>query len=287
MATESESEIDSDSDDRAVDAGDSSDGVGGAGVRDDGLDGADPETRALALEEARTTFDYQVERLREIDAKAIEILKANLLIIGVFVTGLSVVGQTEIDVQAFVNPHTVSGAVLMLVSTAIAGVTYTTSNLRGGVGRDALETALSDAAFAERLVRSYGEWIEYNAAVTAVNDVLVTITVLLIVDSFVYVVVGIGVGAANLSPIGIWASFAGLTLVLGYLTHVAYQMDHVGSVGSSEDPTTATFDGVRLSKGATRGQSHDALRRTVRARDERTTEAAERERKRHSREGKT
>lgn len=254
-----------DSDDRPALAGDSSDGPDTDGG--DGDSDARARDRELALEEARTTFDYQVERLREIDTKAIEILKANLLIIGVFVTGLSIVGQADIDARAFVNPHTAFGAALLLVSTAIAGVTYTTSNLRGGVGRDALEAALNDAAFADRLVRSYGEWIEYNAEVTAVNDVLVTITVLLVVDAFVYVVVGIAVGAVGLPSIVVWASFAGLTLVLGFLTRLAYRMDHVGFAGDRAR-RTETFDGVRLSKGASRERSHDALRRTVRARDE-------------------
>nr|WP_254761559.1 hypothetical protein [Natrinema marinum] len=46
----------------------------------------DRETIELAREELRTTFDYQIERIREIDAKAIEILKANLLLIGVVLT---------------------------------------------------------------------------------------------------------------------------------------------------------------------------------------------------------
>ena len=257
-----------DSDDRTAFASDSSDG--------DGRDAdAAARNRELALEEARTTFDYQVERLREIDAKAIEILKANLLIIGVFVTGLSIVGQADLDARAFVNPHTAFGAVLLLVSTAIAGVTYTTSNLRGGVSRDALDAALADPSFADRLVRSYGEWIEYNAEVTAVNDVLVTITVLLVVDAFVYVVVGIAVGAAGLSPIGVWASFAALTLVLGFLTRLAYRMDHVGFAAERARKST-TFDGVRLSKGASRDRSHDALRRTVRSRDDGSRAASER-----------
>jgi len=45
----------------------------------------DPAVAATTREELRTTFDYQVERLREIDNKAIEILKANLLLIGIVV----------------------------------------------------------------------------------------------------------------------------------------------------------------------------------------------------------
>jgi len=79
------------------------------------------ETIELAREELRTTFDYQVERVQEIDEKAIEILKANLLLIGLVVTGGSIVVQTDIDVAAFLNPFTIASALLLLGSTGLAG----------------------------------------------------------------------------------------------------------------------------------------------------------------------
>lgn len=231
---------------------------------------------ALALEEARSTFEYQVQRLREIDNKAIEILKANLLIIGVFVTALSVLGQTELDVASFVNLHTAVGGVLLLVSTAIAGVTYTSSNLRGGVDRVALETALADGeAFESTLVRSYGAWIEHNAEVTAINDVLVTITVLLVIDAFVYSVVGIAVGTLPVGTLPVVASFVVLTALLTPLTWLAYNMDSIeaASAGVEDDSntreaTTLEFEGVRISKGTSRKRGHDALRRMLRPDDE-------------------
>ena len=57
----------------------------------------DPAVATTAREELRTTFAYQVERLREIDTQAIEILKANPVLIGIVVTGGSIVVQTEFD----------------------------------------------------------------------------------------------------------------------------------------------------------------------------------------------
>ena len=57
----------------------------------------DPAVATTAREELRTTFAYQVERLREIDTQAIKILKANLVLIGIVVTGGSIVVQTEFD----------------------------------------------------------------------------------------------------------------------------------------------------------------------------------------------
>lgn len=99
---------------------------------------------------------------------------------------------------------------------------------------------------------------------TAVNDVLVTITVLLVVDAFVYLLAGIVVGV---SPVGRWTSlgvFVALTLVLGWVTLVAYRMDHVGDV-EDDGPM---FEGVRISKGASRTASRVALWGMLHAPDE-------------------
>jgi protein-S-isoprenylcysteine O-methyltransferase Ste14 len=220
---------------------------------------ADLDTRELTREELRTTFEYQVQRLREIDGKAIEILKANLLLIGLVVTGGSILVQTDFGIGPFLNPLTVFGSVLLLVSTGLAAVTYTASNLRGGLDAAAVETALErgrgadtgggngDEPFEDRLLRSYAQWIEYNARVTAVNDILVTITVLLVFVSFVYVAVGIPAGAAG-SRVVVWAAFGATTLAVAAFVWVVYYMDHIGA----RETPPGTFDGVRLSKGATR-----------------------------------
>ncbi|QCW02776.1 hypothetical protein [Natrinema pallidum] len=229
-------------------------------------DDLDRETLELAREELRITFDYQVERIQEIDEKAIEILKANLLLIGLVVTGGSIVVQTQLDVDPFINPFTIASALLLLASTGLAGVTYTASNLRGGIDGDAVDVALATARadpaadadrFEVRLLRSYGRWIEYNARVTAVNDMFATITVLMVIAAFVYVVAGIAVGAVGPSPIGSGIAFLVLTAVLLWLGAFAYYMDHLGA---SDSRWEGTFDGVRISKGVTRKGGLSTLR---------------------------
>lgn len=227
---------------------------------------AGPDTRELTREELRTTFEYQVQRLREIDGKAIEILKANLLLIGIVVTGGSILVQTDFGIGPFLNPLTIFGSVLLLVSTGLAAVTYTASNLRGGLDAAAVEAALvrgsgtggdtaparengDDDPFEDRLLRSYAQWIEYNARVTAVNDILVTVTVLLVFVSFVYVAAGIPAGAVG-GPVVVWTVFGATTLVVAAFVWLVYYMDHIGP----RETPPGTFDGVRLSKGATRDQ---------------------------------
>ncbi|MFC5277813.1 hypothetical protein ACFPM1_03385 [Halorubrum rubrum] len=236
----------------------------------------DPAVAATVREELRTAFTYQVERLREIDTKAIEILKANLVLIGIVVTGGSIVVQTEVDLGGFLNPFTLAGGILLLVSTGLAAVTYTASDLRGGLsiadvdaviaaerGRTGSEESGVDGTedrppgFDERLLRSYAEWIDYNARVTAVNDLLATVTVLLVFLAFVYVVAGVAVGAAGLSPAASWVSFAVLTLFGGGFTWIAAHMDHLGP---ERRHAAASFDGVQLSKGADRSEAWSSLR---------------------------
>lgn len=226
----------------------------------------DPAVAATTREELRTTFDYQVERLREIDNKAIEILKANLLLIGIVVTGGSIVVQTTVDLAVFLNPFTVVGGLLLLASTGLAAVTYTASDLRGGLDLKAVDAVVEsqkagpsagDAEFDERLLRSYAEWIDYNARVTAVNDLLATMTVLLIFVAFVYVIAGVVVGAAALSPAESWTSFAVLTLLSAGFTWVSAHMDHLGPETTHPE---ASFAGIPLSKGGDRRQAWSSLR---------------------------
>ncbi|MDZ7688875.1 MAG: hypothetical protein U5J64_09180 [Halobacteriales archaeon] len=220
-------------------------------------------------DEMRLTFESQVERLREIDNKAIEILKANLLLIGIFVTGISILVQTGVEFGSFINVFTVFAGLLLLLSTALAGVTYTSSNIRGGVDTQALEKTLdaeyTDEEFAEALASSYGRWIEYNAGVIAVNDILVTVTVLLVIDALVYLVAGI-VAGVFVPPLAVSVvGFVVLTVFVVLVTRLIYNMDHIETPGSEEP----TFRGARVSKGATRSQGMVALRQMLSSKEER------------------
>lgn len=273
----------------------------GSSKRDPTLD---PDIASTTREELRTTFDYQVERLREIDTKAIEILKANLLLIGIVVTGGSIIVQTDLDIGVFLNPFTVVGGLLLLASTGLAAITYTASDLRGGLDLAAVDGILAreaarrgrtrgsaradgtavpkprgdgsaEADFDERLLRSYAEWIDYNARVTAVNDLLATITVLLIFVAFVYVIAGVVVGAAGLAAVRMWLSFALLTAAVGAFTWASAHMDHLGAETSHP---AASFDGVQLSKGATRGQAWASLRAMLGRKQRDESAASERRR---------
>ncbi len=228
----------------------------------------DVATFEITHSELKATFEYQVQRLQEIDNKAIEILKANLLLIGIVVTGGSILIQTELDLAVFLNIFTIFGGVLLLASTGLAAVTYTASNLRGGLDADAVETAIkvntlrdksfqSEHDFEKQLLRSYSRWIEYNTRVTAANDILATITVLLVFVAFVYVVAGVAIGALGLTFSATVVVFLITTLFMTGFMWIVYHMDHLDT--DTED-WEGTFEGVRVSKGTTRKQGLSALR---------------------------
>lgn len=238
----------------------------------------DKASLEVLRDEMRLTFESQVERLREIDNKAIEILKANLLLIGIFVTGISILVQTGVEFGSFINVYTVFAGLLLLVSTALAGVTYTSSNIRGGIDGQSLEATLeagyTDDEFAEALASSYGNWIEYNAGVIAVNDILITVTVLLVIDALVYLVAGI-VAGVFVPPLAVTVvGFVVLTVFVAWVTSVVYNMDHIDTPGSDDPP----FRGVRLSKGASREQGLIAVRRMLTSTEESKTERGKEER---------
>ncbi|WP_251133216.1 hypothetical protein [Halorubrum sp. 2020YC2] len=170
------------------------------------------------------------------------------------------------------------GGLLLLASTGLAAVTYTASDLRGGLDlravdrviaaergdrpraadADSVGTDSGDAAeFDERLLRSYAEWIDYNARVTAVNDLLATVTVLLIFVAFVYVTAGVVVGAAGLTAAESWVSFAVLTAFSAAFAWIAAHMDHLGP--ETTHPA-ASFPGIPISKGGDRRQAWSSLR---------------------------
>lgn len=68
-------------------------------MSDDSSDGGDSEFDILTIarEEAHRTVDHQLSTLNDIDTKAAKILRLNLLLLSIVLTGLSVVGTRSSD----------------------------------------------------------------------------------------------------------------------------------------------------------------------------------------------
>lgn len=128
----------------------------------------------LAAEEARRTIEYQYETVSDIDTKASSLMRMNLLVVGLLVTGLSVsVGRESMSPQAFVTEYTTTGMILLLVSTVLAGITYTSTKLRIGVDsgtvRQMLSGELTEAQTERGLAKSYARWIAENERASKTN----------------------------------------------------------------------------------------------------------------------
>lgn len=140
-------------------------------------DDSDIELLAITREEAHRTVENQVRTLNDIDSKAARLLRINLVLLSILLTGLSLTidpansSTMTASLDRVRNTYTVAGLVLLLLSTGVAGVTYTASHLKIGMSPDDLRSILdndySDRRNVEGLVESYASWIEQNYVVNA------------------------------------------------------------------------------------------------------------------------
>ena len=105
-----------------------------------GIDRA--ELLEITREEAHRTIDKQIETLEDIDEKASQILRLNLLLLSIVLTGFSIIAADNgvasvTNESAIVNPYLVIGILSIILSTTVAAFTYTASNKKSGMsGRD-------------------------------------------------------------------------------------------------------------------------------------------------------
>jgi uncharacterized membrane protein YozB (DUF420 family) len=154
----------------------------------------------VALEEGRRTIDKQNEILNNIDDKAARILRINLVIVGLLLTGLSVTTGTEKQTDPVqevlpdvINVYTELALLALLLSTGVAALTYTASALRIGVTGGSLRRIVFEGDTPDRkrlrgLTRSYSKWIEQNYRTNAYNAPLATLTLIFLVYAVVLLV---------------------------------------------------------------------------------------------------
>jgi len=151
----------------------------------------------LAREEGRETITEQVQNLRDIDQKAARILRLNLIIISLTPTVLSIIFQSDNSpgLSVLLNEYTIFGLFCLLLSTGLAALTYTATDVQVGVGNDDLREIVDgnyeEEIVLENLVMAYGDWIEFNTRTGIRNAPYITLTVLLIVAAITNFVLGV------------------------------------------------------------------------------------------------
>ncbi len=184
------------------------------------MDDVPRETLARLSAEGRSTLDGQIATLDAIDSKAHSILQVNVALATLVFTALAIpAGFDREAAAAFANPYSIAGFLALVLSAALAGLLYTATSRYGGLGPDALDSAvedgLSESEFDARLVASYATWLRANRRTNARKAPLVTLSVLLLVAA----VAGLGLGAVD----ALWTVPLSLLLVtlLGLLALAA------------------------------------------------------------------
>lgn len=153
----------------------------------------DDPTAALrvATTEARRTLDQQLDTLEDIDRKAMRLLRFSVGLLGVVVSVLSLTDGTT-GLRSM--PYLGGGLAFLVMGAVAAGVTYTASPRVAGASAADLERAAEadcERAFRRTLVRSYADWIRFNAAANARAALFVTVAILFVVAGAVGLVLGI------------------------------------------------------------------------------------------------
>lgn len=149
----------------------------------------------LARKEARETIEEQSETLSDIDEKAIQIFRANVVLAGIIVSGISIAVKSDGPATALLNPFTKFGAVLLFTATILASVTYTSTSEEIGVSADDITKRILNERYdydlvEEGLAEEYSTWIATNYRANAQNALLFTMTLITTVMAICYFFIG-------------------------------------------------------------------------------------------------
>lgn len=198
---------------------------------DDGASLSDVELLEISREEAQRTIDRQIETLDDIDDKAVKILRLNLVLIGILLTGISIASSEYGDgfgtLQTVFNWYISAGLLSIIASTALAAFTYTASSKRGGMSsrdiKELVENDLPPETNLEGIVESYADWIQYNYEVNTKNAPLGTGILLLLLYGLILVAVGVYHGFVEETGYGTIVAVIGILLLCTWRSGIVSQ----------------------------------------------------------------
>jgi hypothetical protein len=151
----------------------------------------------LAREEARNTIDEQSETLSDIDEKAIQIFRINVVVASILASGVSIAVSAEYTtIETLMDTYTKLGCTLLFLSTLCASVTYTSTSERIGINGETIEDEILNRDYdydlvEEAIALAYRDMIQYNYRKNASNALYFTITLFAAVASIVYLAFGV------------------------------------------------------------------------------------------------
>jgi hypothetical protein len=156
----------------------------------------------------------------------VKILRVNVILIGLALTAVTFVANspdTAGRLTDLINGYSIAGVALLLLSTALAALTYSASTFRGGMSGDDVRRLVemdeyTDRQVLEGIVLSYANWIEFNDSTNLQNTVYITTTVL----TLVYALVALALGVVAATGVTIPWYWSGVLLVgLGVYTYLS------------------------------------------------------------------
>ena len=186
-------------------------------------------------DEARYTVEQQIETINDIDTKSNQILRINALIIGALLTVFSISARSpQFSADDFINVYTTAGITSLIVSTGLAGLTYTASDTEPGIQDNEIRNLInSDPSVVdhyEDLAGGYASWIEFNDETNIRNAPLITGTILLLVVGVTWLSFGVAEGVTGagtsliIDIIGI-AFLSVITLFSGIIGQIRERID--------------------------------------------------------------
>jgi len=155
----------------------------------------DVETLRRLTEESRQTLEHQLESLNDIDSKAIAILRVNVLLMGLLFTAASFVVESPFDLARLDNFSFYIGITSLLLSSALAALTYTASDTEVGIEGskidDVIRSDLSEEEFELAVAQSHTRWIWFNNRTNVINAPLITLTNILLIVAVSHLALGV------------------------------------------------------------------------------------------------
>ncbi|MFC6975842.1 hypothetical protein ACFQL1_16020 [Halomicroarcula sp. GCM10025709] len=199
----------------------------------DGDDEANLAALQGACEEAKETVNHQMNWLQQMDTKAVKILRAVLVLIGLLLTALSVsVRSSSIQITQFVNLFTIAGGLALVLSSISAAITYIASSFEAGIGRrdltEAIDEGYTEVKFHTELAKGYSNWIQFNQYVLQYNAIILALTIIFVINAITFLTAGaiVGVLQVAFSPAST-VVFAALVIFLVGVDILVYKSEAI------------------------------------------------------------
>lgn len=164
---------------------------------------SDGDRNELVCQEARHTLNQQIRRIDKADQKAISLLRVNLLLAGIIISFLTLAeGLDGIEATNFLNIWSIFGVILLFLSLIMSAMTYTSSGYEIGIspkmmGKVEGGTYATSTDFQNRLISLYEGWLRNNGQIARCNAYFITVSLLLAIDSVIFLIGGMVTGSLN------------------------------------------------------------------------------------------